>query len=234
VTQVVSNRARLTTYFRRSFVADPANVGALGLRLSRDDGAVVYLNGTELWRDNMPAGIISYTTPASSVVGVPNESVWWTRTTNAAPLVNGTNIVAVKIHQNATNSSDVSFDFALTGVAATSAPALTATMSGNQLHLTWPAWAAALTLATATNLSPPVAWHPATNTPVLTNGVWLVPISPTGSGQRAALSTGCKRRDEPGTRKHPHPDAFRSSAYCSSLNRGVDGAFHLERMLPTA
>ena len=181
----MSNRLQFTTWFRHKFtVTNAASHDALALRLVRDDGAVIYLNGTEVWCDNMPAGTINYTTPASSVVGVPNESVWWTRTTNAAALVNGTNILAVEIHQTATNSSDISFDFALTGVAATSAPALTATMSGQQLHLTWPAWAAALTLATATNLTPPVAWTAATNAPVLTNRVWLVPVSPAGSAQR--------------------------------------------------
>ena len=32
------------------------------LRINRDDGAVVYLNGTEVFRTNMPTGTISYTT----------------------------------------------------------------------------------------------------------------------------------------------------------------------------
>ena len=43
-----------------------AAVGGLTLRLLRDDGAVVYLNGTEVVRSNMPTGTIAYTTRASS------------------------------------------------------------------------------------------------------------------------------------------------------------------------
>ena len=45
----------ITTYFRKTFnVADPAGFSFLKLRLMRDDGAVVYLNGTEIRRGNLP------------------------------------------------------------------------------------------------------------------------------------------------------------------------------------
>jgi len=56
----------ITTYFRRAFVSpDPTNFATLLLRLLRDDGAVVYLNGVETWRDNMPPGTIFYSTVSS-------------------------------------------------------------------------------------------------------------------------------------------------------------------------
>src|SRR5688500_14326876 len=43
-----SSSRYMTTYFRASFtVADPSQVEELVLELLRDDGAVVYLNGTE-------------------------------------------------------------------------------------------------------------------------------------------------------------------------------------------
>src|SRR5262249_12687674 len=55
----------ITTYFRRSFnLADPAAVTSLNLQLLRDDGAVVYLNGSDIYRNNMPGGPIGYLTPA--------------------------------------------------------------------------------------------------------------------------------------------------------------------------
>ena len=45
----------ITTYFRRAFtVANTSVIHALTLRLLRDDGAVVYLNGAEVFRSNMP------------------------------------------------------------------------------------------------------------------------------------------------------------------------------------
>src|SRR5207248_11507031 len=47
----------ITTYFRKSFsVTDPAQVTSPSLRIKRDDGAVVYVNGTEVFRTNMPTG----------------------------------------------------------------------------------------------------------------------------------------------------------------------------------
>ena len=46
-----------TTYFRHSFeVPDTSIYKALGLGITRDDGAVVYLNGTEIATTNMPCG----------------------------------------------------------------------------------------------------------------------------------------------------------------------------------
>ena len=64
------NYKYVTTYFRKSFtVANPATITDLTLQLIRDDGAVVYLNGTEIYRNNMPSGTISYNTLASSAIG---------------------------------------------------------------------------------------------------------------------------------------------------------------------
>ncbi len=54
-----SNRY-ITTYFRQKFsVTNPATLGTLTLSLLRDDGAIVYLNGTEVYRSNMPAGAVT-------------------------------------------------------------------------------------------------------------------------------------------------------------------------------
>src|SRR5882724_7052446 len=55
------NNKYVTTYFRKSFdVTNAAAFTTLTLNLLRDDGAVIYLNGVEVRRDNMPAGTISY------------------------------------------------------------------------------------------------------------------------------------------------------------------------------
>src|SRR4051812_3841889 len=51
----------VTVYFRRS-VYVPAGMTDATLRLMRDDGAVVYINGVEVRRDNMPAGPIAFNT----------------------------------------------------------------------------------------------------------------------------------------------------------------------------
>src|SRR5437879_13601193 len=52
-----ANNKYATTYFRRAFsVSNPASVSALNVSVQRDDGAVVYLNGVEVFRSNLPAG----------------------------------------------------------------------------------------------------------------------------------------------------------------------------------
>lgn len=100
-----------TVYARRSFtVASASGVTRVNLRLLRDDGAVVYLNGTEVVRSNMPAGTITPTTPASSTVATTAESTYYAFTLAPQLLREGTNVLAVEVHQESTASSDVSFD----------------------------------------------------------------------------------------------------------------------------
>ncbi len=111
-----ANNKYITTYFRRVFtVADASVFNGLTLRLLRDDGAVVYLNGTEVWRSNMPVGGVGYQTVASVAVGGADESTWFQTTLSPALLVNGTNVLAVELHQSGGTSTDISFDLQLIG-----------------------------------------------------------------------------------------------------------------------
>lgn len=107
-------------YFRHRFpVADPSVIQELTLRIVRDDGCVVYLNGTEIARSNMPAGEILYTTWASGVVGGDDESAWNAFSVVPALLVSGENVLAAEIHQPHGTSSDISFNLELEKVAPT-------------------------------------------------------------------------------------------------------------------
>ena len=103
----------ITTYFRHAFVAAPATYTNLVLGVVRDDGAVVYLNGTEVWRINMPTGVIGYTTLASTSVSGGDEAAFFRTNLNPTAVIAGTNVLAVEIHQNAASSSDISFDLFL-------------------------------------------------------------------------------------------------------------------------
>ena len=115
-----SSNKYITTYFRHTFtVADPSVLGPLTLRLLRDDGAVVYLNGVEVFRSNMPAGSVTYTTPASLAVGGADELQVYPATVDSSVLVPGSNVIAVEIHQSGGTSSDVSFDLELTTTTGT-------------------------------------------------------------------------------------------------------------------
>ena len=104
----------ITYYFRHTFTAtNAASVQALAIELLRDDGAVVYLNGTEIHRDNMPDGAIDYQTTAPSAVGGDDESTYFPAKLAADALREGDNVLAVEIHQNSSASSDVSFNLGL-------------------------------------------------------------------------------------------------------------------------
>lgn len=91
--------------------------------MQRDDGVVVHLNGSEVFRDNMPAGAIGYLTPAATTTG--DETGFYPSAVNSGYLLSGTNVIAVEIHQAGGGSSDISFNFELTGVQSYLAPAIT-------------------------------------------------------------------------------------------------------------
>ncbi|MGH1489207.1 MAG: YncE family protein [Acidimicrobiales bacterium] len=110
-----------TYYFRKSFtvdVTDPDGAGMLmpttiTVRLLVDDGAAVYLNGTELLRHNLPAGPLAYnTTPLSAVWG--NAEREYTEYQLPADLLQpGVNLLAVQAHNYAAGNSDFSFGLEL-------------------------------------------------------------------------------------------------------------------------
>ncbi len=102
----------ITTYFRATFdLTDAASISELTSQIRRDDGAVVYLNGTEVARSNMPSGVISFDTGASSVVSGSGERDFFPLTINLAALIDGENVLAIEVHQESGGSSDLGFDF---------------------------------------------------------------------------------------------------------------------------
>ncbi len=104
----------ITTYFRKSFsVTNLSSYNFLKMQLMRDDGAVVYINGTEVFRSNMPTGTITYTSVATAAVAGTDESAWFSADLNTSSIINGTNVIAVEIHQNVATSSDISFKLRL-------------------------------------------------------------------------------------------------------------------------
>lgn len=111
-----SSNKYITTYFRKQFtVTNPSQFFSIDLQAKRDDGIVVYINGTEVWRNNMPSGPVLFNTTASSAIAFGAESAW--NQTNISPLflVNGNNTIAVEIHQESGSSSDITFDLKMSG-----------------------------------------------------------------------------------------------------------------------
>ena len=121
-----------TVYFRKFFfVADPNAYGQVVLKLLRDDGAVVHLNGLPLWTNNIPAatnGPVIYSTLAATA---GDEGITY-QTFNfpSALLQAGSNSIAVEVHQSTATSSDLSFDLMLWGEIPT-LPLLTITTPTN-------------------------------------------------------------------------------------------------------
>ncbi len=109
-----------TTYFRHHFnVVDPAAYDGLRLKLIRDDGAIVYLNGIEVARDEMPVDPIDYLTLADSTASGSEEDTATEFALDPADLVPGDNVLAVEVHQRVVDSSDISLDVQLLGTDGT-------------------------------------------------------------------------------------------------------------------
>ncbi len=126
-----SGTTNITFYFRQKFVlASGSSVANVRLNVLRDDGAVAYLNTAEVFRNNMPAGAISFQTFALNAINAPEESVYYPTNVNPLRLIPGTNVLAVEVHQQSLASSDVSFDAELRIGLATLGPAITSQPQG--------------------------------------------------------------------------------------------------------
>ncbi|MFN0080153.1 MAG: autotransporter-associated beta strand repeat-containing protein [Prosthecobacter sp.] len=106
-------------YFRKKFtVTNPGQYNALELDLKRDDGAIIYINGKEVGRSNMPSGPIGYAYNGLGVSDADEETFYPVTDPRLLPnvLVEGENTIAVQVHQVNATSSDISFDLRLKAV----------------------------------------------------------------------------------------------------------------------
>jgi hypothetical protein len=158
-----ANARYITTYFRHAFtVDDPSRFLAVTLGLLRDDGGVVYLNGKEVFRSNLPTGTVNFGTLASTTVGGTDERTFFETDLNPASFVKGTNTLAVEIHQSSADSSDLSFDLQLTALMAPPLvpPALTLSpASGGGLRISWPVSYLGWHVETVAQLDGTAAWQ---------------------------------------------------------------------------
>lgn len=143
-----------THYFRTTFQYDhpPTNL-PVTMRLWVDDGAVIYLNGVEIYRTpNMGSGVITYTSEATNTFG---EGTGITNQLVLTNLVQGANTLAAEVHQNGTTSSDVVFGMSLE-LAPVIGPGLY-TLKGNELVLYVDTIAPASTAAVSIVVTPTAA-----------------------------------------------------------------------------
>lgn len=131
-----------TYYFRTHFNWNNLNNNvAFVITNYLTDGAIVYLNGSEVRRVRMPAGTVSYATNATGsaspvgkveVFGISDQA-----------LIIGDNILEVETHQAAGTASDMVFGLSLTAAAQypvfnvdTNLPANQSVIAGQTLTLT--------------------------------------------------------------------------------------------------
>ncbi len=179
-----SNNRYVTTYFRRSFdIPDPSVYAALLVRLLRDDGGVVYLNGAEVLRSNVGGGAPLYPMLAPTAA-LPADETSFYYSTNISPalLHAGPNVLAVEIHQNTVNSTaDLSFALELRGVEFD--PGLILARLGEDLMLAWPAPSAGYILESTPALTAHSTWTPVSLPVVVTNRQNQVTLPPSGEAQ---------------------------------------------------
>lgn len=108
----------ITYYFYRDITINTADLtDMVEFSIKRDDGAVVYVNGAEVFRDNMPDGAIDYLTTSSTIIDAANENRYYTYFVPKTAFTDGTNRIAVEIHNRDGQSSDIRFDMAVNNTA---------------------------------------------------------------------------------------------------------------------
>lgn len=120
---------------------------------------------------------ITYTSLAVKALDAWDENAWLTQTISPELLLSGTNVLAAEIHQASVTSSNLSFDFELgsTVIVPPAPTSLRIVSTSGTVMLAYPA-SALFTLATTTNLGPPVVWLPIPLAPVLSNGFWVISL----------------------------------------------------------
>ena len=96
-----------TTYFRKTIKLEstPTRSDIFLLNYQIDDGFVVYVNGREAGRFQMPSGNITFNSFASSYAG--DEPLTGTIEISSSLFKSGDNVIAVEIHNNKADSRDI-------------------------------------------------------------------------------------------------------------------------------
>ncbi|KAK8791790.1 hypothetical protein WA158_005167 [Blastocystis sp. Blastoise] len=101
-----------TQYYRTTFTLatiDPAYAG-LDVGATTYAGMIIYLNGQEIRRINMPAGAVNYNTLATSILSNPMTFTGSISLVGSTILTTGTNVIAIEIHKKDTLPASNVFD----------------------------------------------------------------------------------------------------------------------------
>jgi lysophospholipase L1-like esterase len=166
-----------TTYFRRNFVL-PWNfvITNLNFRLARSDGAVVWLNGQEVYRVNLPDGLPLYTNLALTAMTGFTSHVFYQMNVPVTGVPAGTNLLAVEIHPSSATNSSLGFDMELIGSGyILPTPSVSIAAAGPNILVGWPATnSTGFNLYSTTNPDPTSVWSLAGGVPQTNSGQIVV------------------------------------------------------------
>ena len=172
----LSTNKYITTYFRHDFVV-PSTVHYtnLNFRLNRAHGAVVWLNGREVFRANMLDGPISFLNYSKGALGLDALHIYYPTNIPISFLLAGKNVMGVEVHTFGPSTPDISFDLELFGMGdyPPPTPPLSASLDGANMRLRWPATNnAGFVLISGTDLSGTYSWLPLGGPYILDGGYY--------------------------------------------------------------
>ncbi|MBK9109764.1 MAG: DUF839 domain-containing protein [Saprospiraceae bacterium] len=126
-----------TAYFRKKIeITDTASLGnQVEFNLRVDDGAIVYVNGIEVFRTNMPSGSVDYNTKAVNRITGHDESYYYVFDVPKSVFQNGINQIAAEVHQWGPITSDLSFDLEINNSLYNSNPTDLGCTDPNDKHI---------------------------------------------------------------------------------------------------
>ena len=118
-----SSKYRNTVYFLKTFnIESISTPKSMHVKLLRDDGAVVYLNGEELFRSNMPEGTIRYRSYSAKRTSTKNSRIFHPYFVEQPDLKKGKNVLAVEVHRGSRTDKDLSFNLEASIIDASGTP----------------------------------------------------------------------------------------------------------------
>ena len=117
-----STKFHTTVYFRKEFHMGESIDKSLLIKLLRDDGAAVYLNGRELFRSNMKLGTIRYASYSLKRNSAKDSRVFFPYFVEVPKFNTGKNVFAVEVHRGSRYDKDLSFNFIASALDASGIP----------------------------------------------------------------------------------------------------------------
>nr|WP_314490537.1 alkaline phosphatase PhoX [uncultured Chryseobacterium sp.] len=128
------NSGLLTAYFAKDFTVNLADLSAtLEFGVRRDDGIIVYLNGEEVIRDNMPAGTVTHGTFSSTTIDGAAETAINIFSIPKSKFVQGVNRISIELHNRSAGSSDLTIDAYLKNTTTVVTPPVSTTCTGGHI-----------------------------------------------------------------------------------------------------